>query len=106
MTWHEHHCFSLTCDVCGDGWASDAGHPHFASRSDLETYASKAGWVVTPLRAICPWCTPAEACAVAGHNWGRWRPFGPIPRKDGSLWIGRLRKCRDCSAVHWDPRAA
>ena len=103
MTWHEHHCISVTCDVCGDGWADESGQPHFEDRTALEAYATKAGWVITPLRAICAFCTPDEACAAAGHEWGRWKPFGPIARKDRPAWVGRLRICRECSAVQWEP---
>lgn len=70
----------LSCDVCGDGWVGDAGQPHFDTREALELYAAKAGWIVTPLRAVCPSCTPDEACAVGGHEWGRWKSAGPFPR--------------------------
>ena len=103
MTWHEHHCWSLTCDVCGDGWDGMEGEPHFDTRHELELFAKKAGWAVTPLRAVCPECTSAEVCALGGHTWGRWSMAGPFPRAKGGTWLGRVRHCRVCSAAEWDP---
>jgi hypothetical protein len=103
MTWHRHHCWSLTCDICNDGWDGLDGEPHFATRDDLEQYAKKAGWALTPLRAVCPECTPGELCALAGHSWGAWFTAGPFPTSTGGAWSGRVRYCKVCSAGDWDP---
>jgi hypothetical protein len=96
-------CIALTCDVCGDGWADLDAEPHFAGRAEATRYARSAGWVVTGSRALCSDCTAVEACALAGHRWGRWVPAGPLPSVGGGTWRGRVRYCTACTAADWDP---
>lgn len=102
MTWREHHCWSVTCDVCGDGWSQLDGEPHFEDRYALELYARKAGWTITPLREVCAHCTLEELCALTGHTWGSWTQLEPSPlsRHDTAR---RARFCLVCTTGEYDP---
>ena len=101
MGWSEQICWSVTCDLCGDGWRED--QPMFASRADAEVYAFSAGWSVAGDGATCPACRKTVDCLRAGHSWGRWRPAGPFPKAGGGTWRGRVRYCGICSSADWDP---
>ena len=103
MPWRQVRCWTLACDVCADGWTSDAGQPHFDTRDDAEAHAVEAGWVVTKLRAVCPECQEVEVCALAGHRWGRWVVAGPFPSRGGGTWSGQVRYCGACAVAEWDP---
>jgi hypothetical protein len=101
VAWAEQICWSVVCDVCGDGWRGEA--PHFASREDGEVSAKADGWAVAGERIVCPECLHVQECALTGHDWGGWTAAGPFPRRAGGTWHGRVRHCRVCSAADWDP---
>lgn len=103
MAMRQVRCWTLVCDVCADGWTSDAGQPHFETRQEAKAHAVAGGWVVTPTRALCRECTESEVCAMAGHRWGRWTAAGPFPSRGGGAWQGRVRHCTLCSVADWDP---
>lgn len=103
MSWKQVRCWTLTCDVCADGWTSDAGQPHFDSRDDARAHALGVGWIVTALRALCSECQEVQVCALAGHRWGRWAAAGPFPSRGGGTWSGRVRYCGVCTVAEWDP---
>lgn len=98
-----HMCWSMACDICGDGWTDRRGHPHFESRDAVESAARSEGWVVTPEQQVCGGCLAGVACALVGHDWGPWTDAGPFPSKRGGSWEGSVRHCRTCSAGEWDP---
>lgn len=104
MSRHEHHCFSVTCDVCGDGWSHLDGEPHFDSVESLELFAKQTGWTVTSLRAVCASCTLTELCALAGHTWGPWTRLEPSPLSKDPI-ARRVRFCVVCTTGEYDPPA-
>jgi hypothetical protein len=102
VSWQEHHCWSLACDLCGDGWSHLDGAPHFDSREDLELFAKQAGWTVTPLRAVCAGCTLTELCALTDHTWGPWTRLERSPLSVHKT-ARRVRFCLVCTAGEYDP---
>jgi hypothetical protein len=102
VTWQEHHCWSLTCDVCAGGWSDLDGEPHFDDRYDLELYAKQAGWTITPLRAVCPNCTLEELCSLTDHTWGPWTQLEASPLSADKT-TRRVRFCVVCTTGEYDP---
>jgi hypothetical protein len=102
VSWQQHHCWSLTCDVCGDGWSGLGGAPHFDAQNDLELYAKQAGWAITPLRAVCPSCLLQEMCELDGHSWGPWTQLEASPLSTNPM-ARRVRFCVVCTTGEYDP---
>ena len=99
--------WSLTCDVCLDGWYGWDGDLRFSSRADLEAVAGACGWALGSAVQICAVCGLAACCAQAGHRWGGWinleaSPLLPEPghRRARFCTLCGAGDYADSSAVH------
>lgn len=68
-------CHTLTCDGCGHGLLTPAGHPgHYPTQTSATAAARTAGW--RPGRApswYCPSCVPLRSCHTRGHDFTDWQ---------------------------------
>lgn len=117
MTFTAITCVIASCDTCGSKFNEDsgsewAGIAHFESEAEaLTEVADVEGWVVTGTAIKCGRCIDKAECALAGHDFrpyfedktdaDGWRDF--IVSNKIHEYVGRVRHCRRCSGIEFDP---
>ena len=76
MAFSEDWCVIVSCDGCGDGWATGTSRkvPHFRSHDAARRYVLDHGWTLDPVSPPRPPSTPLPV-----HAWcGCWSGGGAV----------------------------